>query len=86
MTEFQKQIFKKLLNGSRIVRHPAQIRVQDSEASPEAIIGERSFHKLKRFLRKTKAGFFILDRKKVRSQHGNSSEKKLYKKWLKQQE
>lgn len=80
MTAKQKDIVRKLLDGHSIVGTPRHgFRLRDQKQNVVAKFNYNTFFRIKHLLRKHKSGF-VIDKNKVRQQHGNSFEKQLYKK------
>lgn len=78
MTPVQKKVMTTLLNGGCIT---FGYRVLDHNKNPVARIREKTFKGFKKLLRKS-GNVYLLNKKKVRSEHGNSFINKQYKKLL----
>lgn len=79
MTNTEKIIAGKLLDGHRINgSSPGCIRLVDLTGHPIMKIPDAFFYEIRPVLRKKKL-LFLIDLRKVRSMHGNSFIKKLYK-------
>ena len=74
-------IGKKLLSGYTIAHcGPSGIRVRDTKGNPVEKISEKTYLSLRnKLMRKTKSGLFVIDKRKVRSLHGNCIVKRVYK-------
>lgn len=78
MTDTEKIIAGKLLEGHRINgSSPGCIRLVDPAGHPVMKISDAFFYEIRPVLRKKKL-LFLIDLRKVRSMHGNSFIKKLY--------
>lgn len=81
MTKDDKQVVGKLLEGCRIsALSPDCIRILDVSGNPVMKVTHTFFGELRPILRRKKKDLlFLIDLRKVRSLHGNSFIKKLYK-------
>jgi len=80
MTYNQKIIISKLLQEATIAATgPGQIRLRDAAGNPIMKISGPTWYWLKRNVVRKKKKLFVADLRKVRSFHGNSFVKKLYK-------
>ncbi len=80
MTYNQKFIISKLLQGATIsASGPGQIRLRDAADNPLMKITDPTWDWLKSNVLRKKKKLFLVDLRKVRSFHGNSFVKKLYK-------
>lgn len=77
MTDAQKHIKTSLLNGCSIYGHQRGFLLRGTENNFVQKVNPRTYRQVKRYLRKEKSGLFVIDKRKVRSEHGNT--------WIKQQ-
>ena len=82
MTRLQKDTYLLLLKGGSISAGSNGYRVRNAKHMVEWKISTPSFYALKHTLRKTKDGLFVIDKKSIRTLHGNNWYKKEYKKLL----
>jgi hypothetical protein len=77
-----KEIFKLLLNDHSIMSYGKYgHRLRDANGSPMLRIHNKTFEHFKyMYLRQTKNKSWVIDKRKVRSLHGNHICKKIYKK------
>jgi len=78
MTDVQKQLITNLLAGCSIYGTQRGFLLR-SGTSFIRKINPRTYRQVKRLLRKDKSGLFVIDKRKVRSEHGNTFVKKKYK-------
>jgi len=79
MTDAQKILITDLLAGCSIYGHQFGFLLRGTENNFIRKINPRTYRQLKHFLRKEKSGLFVIDKRKVRSEHGNTFIKKAYK-------
>lgn len=79
MTDAQKHIITQLLAGCSIYGHQRGFLLR-SGTSFISKVNPRTWRQVKRYTRKGKDGLFVIDKRKVRGEHGNSFIKKTYKK------
>lgn len=82
MTSKQKDIIEHLLQGCTIASlGPSGIRLRTPSGSPIMKISPRSMWWIKRELmrRDRRTGLWVVDKRKVRSLHGNCFAKRIYK-------
>lgn len=80
MTDAQKHIITSLLNGCSIYGHQRGFLLRGTTNNFIQKINPRTWRQVKRYLRKEKkTGLFVIDKRKVRGEHGNSFIKKSYK-------
>lgn len=83
MTNAQKNIILKLLQGHNITINSGQrYRVRDANHNPVQKLSPRTMRNIKHFLRQEKSGLLVIDKRKIRSLHGNSWVKQKYKELL----
>jgi hypothetical protein len=81
MTDATKLLLTNLLAGCSIYGHQFGFHLRDMERKAFiSKINPRTYRQVKRYLRKGKGGLFVIDKRKVRGEHGNSYIKKTYKK------
>lgn len=78
MTDAQKHIINHLLAGSSIYSHPLGIYLR-SDTTFVKKINPRTWRQVKYYTRKGKDGLFVIDKRKVRKEHGNTWIKQTYK-------
>lgn len=81
MTQVQKTIISKLLDGHHIgVAGAGLIRLRDSECRPVLKVSYATFDWLNKWdLLHRRKNRWVINRKTIRSLHGNSAIKRLYK-------
>jgi hypothetical protein len=79
MTDVQKQLIDQLLAGCSIYSHHRGFLLRSGTSFVKKI-NPRTWRQVKRYMRKRKDGLFVVDKRKVRGEHGNSYIKKTYKK------
>jgi len=79
MTDAQKILITNLLAGCSIYGHQRGFLLRGTENNFLRKINPRTYRQVKQYLRKEKNGLFVIDKRKVRSEHGNSFIKKTYK-------
>lgn len=80
MTDVQKQLIDQLLAGCSIYGHPLGIYLRSGTSFVKKI-NPRTWRQVKRYLRhEKKTGLFVIDKRKIRGEHGNTYIKKTYKK------
>jgi hypothetical protein len=79
MTDVQKHLIDHLLAGCCIYGHQRGFLLR-SGASFIKKINPRTWRQIKRYTRKGKDGLFVIDKRTVRGEHGNTYIKKTYKK------
>lgn len=80
MTRTQKLIIKQLLEGASIGISGRQIRLRDPGGNPISKVRRSTFDWLRKWdLVRRHRHFFVINRRTVRSMHGNSAAKRLYK-------
>jgi hypothetical protein len=80
MTYAQKHIITQLLAGCAIYGHQRGFLLRNTESN--SFIGKinpRTYRQVKYYLRKRKDGLFVIDKRVVRKEHGNTWIKQLYK-------
>lgn len=81
MTDAQKHIITQLLAGCSIYSHHRGFLLRGTENNFISKINPRTYRQVKRYLRKEKkTGLFVIDKRKVRGEHGNTWIKQTYKK------
>lgn len=84
MTDVVKIIIQYMLAGCSIVGSGSSgYRLRSPDHSPILKINPRTWRQIRHLMRKGKYGLFLIDKRKVRSLHGNSWIKKNYKKQIK---
>lgn len=78
MTDVQKQLINDLLAGCTIYGHQRGHLLR-SGTSFVRKINPRTWRQIKRYTRKGKDGLFVIDKRTVRKEHGNTYIKKTYK-------
>lgn len=77
MTDVSKQLISNLLAGCSIYGHQRGFLLRGTENNFIYKINPRTYRQVKSYLRKRKDGLFVIDKRRVRSEHGNT--------WIKQQ-
>lgn len=80
----QKHIITELFKGCAIYGHQRGFLLRDTERN--AFLGKinpRTYRQVKYYLRKRKDGLFVIDKRVVRKEHGNTWIKQEYKKQIK---
>ena len=78
MTHLQKDIIEMLFKGCSIAAYGNGYRLRDSAHNPVCRFSYKTFRPLKRYLRRSKPGLWLLDKRTVRASHGSSWIKKYY--------
>lgn len=78
MTDVQKILIDQLLAGCSIYSHHRGFLLRSGTSFVKKI-NPRTWRKVKYYTRKGKDGLFVVDKRKVRSEHGNTYIKKTYK-------
>jgi hypothetical protein len=79
MTEVQKQLIDQLLAGCAIYGTHRGFLLRSGTSFVKKI-NPRTWRQIKRYMRKRKDGLFVIDKRTVRKEHGNTYIKKTYKK------
>lgn len=84
MTDVTKQLITNLFNGCGIYGHQFGFHLRDMERKTFiSKINPRTYRQVKRYLRKEKkTGLFVIDKREVRKERGNTWIKQQYKKTL----
>lgn len=80
MTDVTKQLISNLLAGCSIYGHQRGFLLRGTENNFMRKINPRTYRQVKGYLRKGKDGLFVIDKRRVRSEHGNAWIKQEYKK------
>lgn len=83
MTNVTKALITNLMDGCSIYTHPLGLYLRGTENNFIRKINPRTYRQVKRYLRKRQDGLFAIDKRRVRSEHGNTWIKQQYKKQLK---
>lgn len=78
MTDVQKQLIDQLLAGCAIYSHHRGFLLRSGTSFVKKI-NPRTWRQIKRYVRKEKSGLFVIDKRTVRKEHGNTYIKKTYK-------
>lgn len=78
MTSVQKNVIDSLLAGCSIYSHHRGFLLRSGTSFVKKI-NPRTWRQIKRFTRKGKDGLFVIDKRTVRKEHGNTYIKKTYK-------
>lgn len=78
MIATQKHIINHLLAGSTIYGHPLGMYLRSGTSFVKKI-NPRTWRQVKYYTRKWKDGLFVIDKRKVRGEHGNTWIKQTYK-------
>jgi hypothetical protein len=81
MTDAQKHIITELLKGCAIYGHQRGFHLRDTQRNVfVGKINPRTYRQVKYYLRRDKkTGLFVIDKRKVRKEHGNTWIKQEYK-------
>lgn len=79
MTQLQKLIIEHLFAGGNIAAYAHKYRLRDRKYNPLRTFGFSTYYCIKKFMRKDKAGYMVIDKNKVRKQSGHTWIKKYYK-------
>lgn len=83
MTDVSKQLITNLLAGCSIYGHQRGFLLRGTENNFVSKINPRTYRQVKSYLRKRKDGLFVIDKRVVRKEHGNTWIKQEYNKQLK---
>lgn len=67
-----------LFKGCSIAAYGNSYRLRDASHNPVCRFSYKTFRPLKRYLRRSKPGLWLLDKRTVRASHGSSWIKKYY--------
>lgn len=79
MTDAQKNIITRLFEGCSIYGSQQGFRVRDTNHNAVCNLNPRTWRQIKYYVRKDKTGLFVIDKRKVRKEHGNTWIKQTYK-------
>lgn len=82
MTEITKELITNLFSGCSIYGHQRGFLLR-SGTSFVRKINPRTYRQVKQYLRRRKDGLFVIDKRVVRKEHGNTWIKQTYKEYAK---
>lgn len=86
MTDAQKHLIIELFKGCAIYGHQRGFHLRDTEKNVFIEkVNPRTYRQVKFYLRKRKDGLFVIDKRVVRREHGNTWIKHEYKRFQKYQ-